>query len=328
MRTITAGLAALAATAVFVGAPVASADTVTLRGAVYTGNPNSPFRIPFHQFADFVNEQGGGSVRVDDIVGPEAIPEGQLARALADGLVDFVAAPPSYFENLVPGLGGLSAPRITTQEMRANGTFDVVNEFLATGANATMVGLYAGDVPFHIFTNTPVRTLEEFDGVRLRATNTVMAFFTELGAQPMQISRGEIYTALERGVANGYSNINTELFASSWIEVASYRIGPGFYTPNIAIFMNLDSYNQLDDRQRAVVKAAGMFVEGGPSWAMQQAEEEAVTRAVDEHGFEVITFSPEETERFLDMAYSATWNQIAERAPEFAERVRPLVVGD
>ncbi len=328
MKSLRNGLAAVVAGALAVGASVAAADTITLRGAVYTGNPNSPFRIPFHQFSDFVNEQGGGSVEIVDIVGPEAIPVNQLARALADGLVDFVAAPPSYFENLVPGMGGLSAPRITTQEMRANGTFEVINEFLAPGANAVMVGLYAGDVPFHIFSNEPVRSLAEFDGVRLRATNTVLAFFTELGAQPMQISRGEIYTALERGVANGYSNINTELFASSWIEVVDYRIGPGFYTPNIAIFMNLDAYNQLDDKQRAVVNAAGLFVEGGPSWAMQQAEEEAAALAVAEHGFEIITFSPEETERFLDMAYSSTWEQIAERAPDFAARVRPLIVGD
>lgn len=309
-------------------APVATAQTTELRGAVYTDNANSPFRIPFHQFAEFVNVQGDGSVEIVDIVGPEAIPSNQQARALADGLVDFVAAPPSYFENLVPGLGGLSAPRITTQEMRANGTFDAVNEFLAPGANAVMVGLYAGDVPFHIFSNEAVRSMEEFDGLRMRATNTVMAFFTALGAQPMQISRGEIYTALDRGVANAYSNINSELFASSWIEVVDYRIGPGFYTPNIAIFMNLDSYNALTDRQRAVIEAAGMYVEGGPSWAMQQAEIEAAERAVAEHGFEIITFSEEDTAAFLDMAYESTWSQIDERAPEFAARMRPLLLNE
>jgi len=320
--------AAVAFAGVTMGAGAAVAQTTELRGAVYTGNPNSPFRIPFHQFTDFVNDQSGGSMEIIDIVGPEAIPSNQQARALADGLIDFVAAPPSYFENLVPGLGGLSAPRITTQEMRANGTFEAVNEFLAPGANAVMVGLYAGDVPFYIFSNEPVRSLAEFDGVRLRATNTVMAFFTALDAQPMQISRGEIYTALERGVANGYANINSELFASSWIEVADYRIGPGFYTPNIAIFMNLDTYNSLTDRQRAVINAAGMYVEGGPSWAMQQAELEAAALAVAEHGFEIIEFSDEETAEFLDIAYEATWSQIDERAPDFAARMRPLLLGE
>lgn len=320
--------AAIAVTGFAFATPAALAESIKLRGAVYTDNANSPFRLPFHDFADFVNTHGNGLVEIVDIVGPEAIPSNQQARALADGLVDFVAAPPSYFENLVPGLGGLSAPRITTQEMRVNGTFEAVNEFLAPGANAVMVGLYAGDVPFHIFSNEPVRTLSEFEGLRLRATNTVMSFFTALGAQPMQISRGEIYTALDRGVANGYSNINSELFASSWIEVVDYRIGPGFYTPNIAIFMNLDSYNALTDRQRNVIHAASLYIEGGPSWAMQQAEIEAAERAVVEHGFEIINFSDEETQAFLDMAYETTWSEIDQRAPELAARMRPLLLNE
>lgn len=321
-------ITSIAAVGFALATPAALAQTTELKGAIYTDNTNSPFRIPFHQFVDFVNSHGDGSVKIVDIIGPEAIPSNQQARALADGLVDFVAAPPSYFENLVPGLGGLSAPRITTQEMRVNGTFEAVNEFLAPSANAMMVGLYAGDVPFHIFSNQPVRSLPEFDGLRLRATNTVMSFFTALGAQPMQISRGEIYTALDRGVANGYSNINSELFASSWIEVVDYRVGPGFYTPNIAIFMNLDSYNALTDRQRSVIQAAGMYVEGGPSWTMQQAEIEAAELAVAEHGFEIINFSDEETMAFLDMAYESTWGEIDERAPDFAARMRPLLLNE
>lgn len=318
--------AAVVSVAVLVGASAVNAETASLKAAIYTGNTSSPFRTTFDAFVSFLNDQGAGHIEVAQVLGPEAIPENQQARALADGLVDFVAAPPSYFENLVPGLGGLSAPRITTQEMRANGTFDVVNEFLADGANARMVGLYAGDVPFHIFTSKPVRSLAEFQGVRLRTTNTVQAFFNALGAQPLQVKRGEIYTALERGVADGYSNINSELFESSWIEVAKYRIGPGFYTPNIAIFMNLDSYNKLNERQKQILHAAALFVEGGPSWAMQQAEETALDRAVAEHGFEVITFSPEETAEFLKKAYDSTWSEIVQRAPDFAARVQPLLM--
>jgi TRAP-type C4-dicarboxylate transport system substrate-binding protein len=319
---------AVLSSAFIAGAGMVAAEPVSLKAAIYTGNTSSPFRTTFDAFVNFLNEHGEGEIQITDVLGPEAIPENQQARALADGLVDFVAAPPSYFENLVPGLGGLSAPRITTQEMRANGTFDAVNEFLEAGANARMVGLYAGDVPFYIFTNKPVRSLEEFKGLRLRTTNTVQAFFNAIGAQPLQVKRGEIYTALERGVADGYSNINAELFDSSWIEVAKYRIGPGFYTPNIAIFMNLDSYNKLTERQKTLLHAAGLYVEGGPTWAMQQAEEAALKRAVDEHGFEAITFSPEDTEAFLKAAYDSTWAEIDARAPDFAARMRPLLLGE
>lgn len=308
-------------------ASTANAEPVSLKAAIYTGNPTSAFRKPLDAYAEFLKEQGGGQVALATIVGPEAIPANQQARALADGLVDLVAAPPSYFENLVPGVAGISAPRVTTQEMRANGAFEEINKLLAP-SNIRMVGLYAGDVPFHIFLNQPVHTLDEFKGLRLRATNTVKEFFNALGVQSMQISRGEVYTAMERGVANGYANINSELYGSSWIEVSKYRVGPGFYTPNIAIFMNLKRYESLSGKQRAVLEAAGLYVEGGPSWAMQVAEEAALAKAIKEDGFEVIEFSKEDSERFLDMAYESTWAGIEERAPEFAKAVKPLLVGE
>lgn len=311
----------------FAAASTASAEPVSLKAAIYTGNPTSEFRKPLDAYAEFLNKQGSGQIELASIVGPEAIPANQQARALADGLIDLVAAPPSYFENLVPGVAGISAPRVTTQEMRANGAFDEINRLLAP-SNIRMVGLYAGDVPFHIFTNEPIRSLDEFQGVRLRATNTVKEFFNALGAQSLQISRGEVYTAMERGVANGYANINSELYGSSWIEVAKYRVGPGFYTPNIAIFMNLEKYKSLSDKQRAVLEAAGLYVEGGPSWAMQVGEEAALAKAIEEDGFEVIEFSEEDSKKFLDMAYESTWTQIEARAPEFAAAVRPLLVGE
>ncbi|MBP5858590.1 TRAP transporter substrate-binding protein DctP [Marivibrio halodurans] len=304
----------------------AQAEPVEMKAAIYTGTPTSPFRTTFDAFVEFANEQGTDELNIASVVGPEAIPTNQQARALADGLVDIVAAPPSYFENLVPGLGGISAPRVTTQEMRTNGAFDAINEFLEP-AGIRMVGLYAGDVSFHIFTNEPVRSLDDFKGLRLRTTNTVKALFNALEAEPLQISRGEIYTALERGVANGYSNINSELYGSSWIEVAKYRVGPGFYTPNIAIFMNLERYNGLSEKQRAVIEAAGLYVEGGPSWAMQAAEEAAIERAVTEDGFEVIDLPEEDSAKFLDIAYESTWEQITERAPEFSAKLKPLLLG-
>ena len=324
----TARLSALAAGLALSSFSVAqAADALPLKAAIYTGTPTSSFYTTFLGFTDFIKEHGGEHVTISDIVGPESIPENQQARALADGLVDFVAAPPSYFENLVPGLGGISAPRITTQEMRANGAFDAINEFLAP-ANLKMVGLYAGDVPFFIFTNKPVRSLAEFKGIRLRTTNTVKAFFDGLGAQPLQIRRGEVYTALERGVADGYSNINSELYGSSWIEVAKFRVGPGFYTPNIAIMANLTKYNSLTAKQRAIVDAAGLFVEGAPSWKMKTDEDAAIERAVREDGFEVITLSDEDTAKFLEMAYDSTWAEIAGRAPDFAAKLKPLLVGE
>lgn len=305
-----------------------AAEEAQLRAAFYTSGTESPFLRVFNAFVEHVNENGEGVIQITDVVGPESIPQNQQSRALADGLVDIYGAPPSYLENLLPGLGGLSAARISTAEMRETGVFDDVNEMLANTANARMIGLFAGDIPFYLFTNREVSGLDDFGRLRLRATNTVRAFFDALGAQPMQIGRGEIYTALERGVANGYSNIHSELYSASWIEVVDYRVGPGFYAPNIGIFINRASYDALSDEAKAVLEEAGRYSEGEPSLEMQAEEDAALERAVSEGQLEVIEFSEEDSERFLDMAYESQWAEIEAQAPDFTERLRAKLLGE
>jgi TRAP-type C4-dicarboxylate transport system substrate-binding protein len=322
-------LAALAAVAVLgvLAAPPgeARAEEASLKAGFYSTSQKSQFRLAFNAFVDHVNETGEGKLGIDTVVDTAAIPRDQMPQALKDGIVDIIAVPPSVLDKLVPGMGALSAARVSTAEMRANGTFDLVNEYLAGAANARLVGLYAGDLPFHIFTSKPVRSLEDFKGLRLRGTNTNREAFTALGAQPLQVGRSEIYTSMQRGVIDGYANINNELWASSWVEVAKYRVDPGFFAPNIAIFVNLDRWNAMTPEQQEILSAAGVFVEGAPTQAMVAAEEADAERAVKEAGFEIIALPEADAQKFLDTVYGAQWDAIVANAPDLAAKLRPKI---
>ncbi len=45
----------------------------------------------------------------------------------------------------------------------------------------------------------------------------------------MQTAPGEVYTALERGVVDGYGWPITGIFDLGWHEKTKYRVDPGFY---------------------------------------------------------------------------------------------------
>ncbi len=210
--------AVLAATG-YMGPP-ASAAEVKLKAGFYSTSQKSRFRLIFNEFAAKVNADGKGEASITQIVDTAAVPRSQMAKALKDGVLDLIVVPPSVLDKLVPGMGALSASRIPTAEMRKNGTFDLVNGELAAKANARLISLYSGDVHFYIFTNKPIRSMADFKGKRLRATNTNREAFKALGVQPLQVGHGEIYTAMQRGVIDGYANINNGLWASSWVEVA------------------------------------------------------------------------------------------------------------
>lgn len=303
----------------------ASAAEVKLKAGYYSTSKTSLFRQGFDQFADHLAKIGEGQISIGEVIDTSAIPRSQMAKALKDGILDIIAIPPSSMDKLIPGMGGLSAPRITTQEMRKNGTFDLVNEIAGKKANARMVGMYAGAMPFYIFTNTPIRSVADFEGIRIRATNTNREFFKAMNTQPLKVSKGEIYTAMERGVIQGYANINNGLYAQGWAEVVKYRIGPGFFAPNIALFVNLKVYNGLNDEQRAALNEAGAFVEGSTSDWMAAEDEKFATRAVKEKGLEIITFDQKNKDMFLDLAYNSQWDAIEKKAPEFGPLLRAKV---
>lgn len=307
------------------GGVSASAAEVKLTAGFFNTSQKSLFRLVFNKFVDELNKEGKGQISIAKITDTSAIPRGQMAKALKDGILDIIAIPPSTMDKLVPGMGGLSVSRITTQKMRTNGTFDLVNEFSAKNANAKLISLYANDMPFYIYTNKAIRSVAEFKGIRIRATNTNREFFKALETQPLKVGRGEIYTAMERGVIDGYANINNGLYASSWAEVVKFRVGPGFFAPNIAVFMNLKKYKSLNDKQRAILDAAGIFVEGEPTaWATME-DEKFAARAVKEKGMEIIKFNDADTAKFLDLAYGAQWDAIEKKAPKFGPLLREKI---
>lgn len=310
--------------AALVGAPfAASAQETTLKAAYFIPAGDSLFRKAYEDFVAAVNEKGEGLVKIDGIIGPEAIPSRQLGSALRSGIVDIIGVPPSYLSGLVPGIEGLSQPSIELSEMRENGTWDALKTVLAERANAYPLAHF-GEVSFHIFSNKPIHSVEDLKGLRIRTTGTYRAFVDAAGAVPVETSRGEIYTALERGVIDAYINIPSEVKPSGWQEVTKYRIDPGFYASSVLIAINLDTWKGLTDDQRAFLETIGDYTETEIAQTLVDGDAAAADELEGE-GMEVITLDAAEGEKLRTLAYEASWDNIEAQAPEFGTQLRELV---
>ena len=70
----------------------------------------------------------------------------------------------------------------------------------------------------------------DLTGLKIRITPVYRDFFTALGATVVQTAPGEVYTALERGVVDGYGWPTAGIFDLGWHEKTKFRVDPGFYT--------------------------------------------------------------------------------------------------
>ena len=104
--------------------------------------------------------------------------------------------------------------------------------------------------PFHLYLNKKVDK-PELTGMKIRITPVYREFFQSLGANVMTTPPGEVYTALERGVVDGYGWPIGGIFDLNWHEKTKFRVDPGFYNAEVSLIMNLDAYKRLTPSEGA-----------------------------------------------------------------------------
>ena len=104
--------------------------------------------------------------------------------------------------------------------------------------------------PFHLYLNKKIDK-PDLTGLKIRITPVYRDFFQSLSANVMTTPPGEVYTALERGVVDGYGWPIDGIFDLNWQEKTKYRVDPGFYNAEVSLIMNLDKYKTLTPKRSA-----------------------------------------------------------------------------
>ena len=134
---------------------------------------------------------------------------------------------------------------------------------------------------------------------------------------------GEVYTALERGVVDGYGWPILGIFDLGWEKVTKFRMEPGFYSVDVGVLVNQDTWKGLNDAQRKVLSDAAAWLEaldGTENADMVKAERERQAKA----GVQTIDLGPAVSQEFLKKANTLAWDAVIARSPEFGKKLRAL----
>jgi TRAP-type C4-dicarboxylate transport system substrate-binding protein len=315
MRTILSGLCVIAA------AGAASAQEVTLK-AVTAFTEKTTYSRPFERFIDRVNEAGKGVLHINYIGGPKAMPPFEVGNALKGGIVDIANATGAFYTNLMPEADAWKLTERPMAELRANGGYDAMAAIYAQKLNAIFLARLTDNNPFHLYLNRRI-TGPDLTGLKLRITPVYRDFFQALGATVVQTAPGEVYTALERGVVDGYGWPITGVFDLGWNEKTKYRVDPGFYTTEVSILVNRNSWNRLTDAQKDILRKAA---EQGEAEAAAEfaAENERETKRQAAAGIETIRFEGAAANTWVAKAYQAGWEGIIRLSPSAGPKLQEL----
>jgi TRAP-type C4-dicarboxylate transport system substrate-binding protein len=298
----------------------AQAQEVTLR-AVSSFAEKTQFSKNFERFIDRVNDTGKGQVKINYIGGPRAMPPFEVGNAVRTKVVDIANVTGAFYTNLMPEADGFKLISKPMSEQRRNGTWQFINELHNQKLNSQYLARQFHNVPFHIYLNKKIDKLD-FTGLKIRVTPVYKDVVEAFGGTTVTTPPGEVYTALERGVVDGYGWPVTGIFDLGWEKVTKFRMEPAFYSVEVNVLVNLDSWKGLSDAQRKVLADAALWLEALDS------ENDAVIKSERDRptatGSPPIDFGPAESKKFLDKANDVAWQSVIRRAPESGPKLRQL----
>jgi TRAP-type C4-dicarboxylate transport system substrate-binding protein len=302
-------------------AGAAQAQEVTLR--LVSAFPENQFYVKRTvEWVEKVNKDGKGTLQINFIGGPKAIPTFEVGNAVKTGVVDMGFSTGAFYTNVMPEADILKLSETSAAEQRSNGGYDLINKIWAEKANMRYLAKVVEFTPFHLYLNKKIDK-PDLTGLKIRITPVYRDFFQAMGASVMTTAPGEVYTALERGVIDGYGWPIHALFDLNWQEKTKFRVDPGFYNAEVSLIMNLDKYKALPARARQFLDQEALGYEKQNDFWKSYNEQEA--KRQQQAGIQTIHFDAATSKQYVEKAKEIGWAAAIKAAPVYGPQLKKVL---
>jgi TRAP-type transport system periplasmic protein len=299
---------------------LAPAQQATLR--VVSGfAENTQYVKNYERFAQKLNAEAKGQIQLNFIGGPKAIPPFESGNAVRTGVVDMALTTGAFYTNIMPEADALKLTERPASELRKNGGHELINKIWNEKANMVYLARLVDYSPFHLYLTKKIDK-PDLSGLKIRITPVYRDFFQALGATIVQTAPGEVYTALERGVVDGYGWPIHGIFDLKWDEKTRFRVDPGFYNAEVSLVMNLDKWKALTQAQRDLLTRHAVAFEAQNDFWKKYNDDETQRQA--KAGIQTVKFDAAASKQYYAKAYEAGWASIVKASPTYGPQMRKL----
>ena len=302
----------------------ALADVVKIDAVTLAPKPvyiNKPFKM----FVDEVNTKFAGEVEINWRGGPEIMPPFKQAEGVRNGAVDMTYTSPSYYQGLVPTSGTMNLSYKTYSEIAATNYHERMTELHAEKDLIFLGEIPATQLNFVIYMADEVSGLEDLKGKRIRVFPTLLPIVKALGAEPIVMGMGDIFTAMERGAIDGYMQ-GPLAQAKQFEGLVKTVIFPGVYRAGFPVLINKDTWGKMstDLQQRLTTFLRWDFAyRVDYLWGQDIADNIELMKGA---GFNILELPADEAASYEQMAMDAAWAVTAANAgDEVAAELRGML---
>jgi len=252
--------------------------------------------------------------------GPEVIHTNEQIEGLRVGLVQLVLSAPSYYVSVMPEGDLLSLSEMKPWEEKAAGLHQYMDELHNKKVNAHYLGRPGTGVFFQLFLAKPIKTVADLNGMKIRVSPTNVPFMKAVGATPVQMPPSDVYTAMERGVVDGYILPAHTIRDFGLVKPSKYLVFPGAYQPVHSLLVNLDAWNKLPKHlQELLAKYTDEMTRHAFANIDKRIAEEYAS--FKKEGMTFIELPPAEAEKYKKIARDSMYEIVSKKSPVESEKI-------
>jgi TRAP-type C4-dicarboxylate transport system substrate-binding protein len=218
----------------------------------------------------------------------------ELMRLIKTGVVNVAEIYGRYVAGELPLMEILEMPGIFPDPETAKKAIlawkPTEAKVLAQGANAVLLAM-AAYPDQAIFSKKPIRTLEDFQGLKTRVHSVALSqLVAGLGGEPLTIAFSEVYTAMERGTVDAAFTGTKPGYDQRWYEVSKYLVGPISMRPHVSFSINRKTWKRLPKDIQAIMQEEALnIIEKGALEEVEVWNKQGIEKNV-EKGMELMPF--------------------------------------
>lgn len=269
-----------------------------------------------------VEAASGGRIKFL-VSGPETVPAFEQLQPVISGAFQFLFTHGSYHFGTTPLLAATEALGGTRQQRKASGALEFMDKhYQKLGLKLVALPMTA-EGGYQLLLRKPPTANGDLQGFKIRGFPTAQPVLRMLGASMIVLPPSEIYSALDKGVVDGFAYPSFGVLRSKLYEPTKFLLRPGFGFIANPVLANLATWNRFTDADRKLMldEAARAEERWESATARIYAEEE---KELVSRGMKVVEMGPVQKASLQKTWSEGLWELASQKAKADVDQLRAI----
>ncbi len=245
----------------------------------------TPFSRGARDFAKMAEEKSGGSITVevytDSVLGNES----EMWEGIQMGTVDMMVISPAQISNYVPEYAFYDLPYVFESyahrdAVTKSAVARKMDKLLEEKGGMITLGQMGGTGRYLLTRKNKVEKMADISGIKMRVqpSNIVVQTWEKFGTVPVTVAYGEVYSALQTGVADAAENELSTFITQKWYEPCKFLAKTNHQINMRPVLIGKAKFDSLTPEQQKIVRECGEAA----GWQGVKYEREDESKSFDE----------------------------------------------